>query len=210
MSEESRTFPPSDHKLAQLKREGIFPLSRDVLHAGMFSGLVISGAMIARSYLNSPLRMSELSTGAKPDEMLAFALTNFSKLVVTLVLPALALVLFLGLIQTRFRFRFGRPQNLDGTWRELAGAVKGVGWIVIVILIILFSRETEVPLLALFSTFALALVGFAVALGALSWFVVVLEFRAAHRMSRSEIEAESRELEVRPEARQARSEFYRQ
>ena len=49
--------------------------------------------------------------------------------------------------------------------------------------------------------FSGVLLGFAIMLAALSRFVAVISFRAEHSMSRSEMEAENRELEMSPDVR---------
>ncbi len=117
MASDFKPYPPSDAKLLKLRREGIYPRSRavtvfaSVLGAAVGMFLVFSSGATLVSRLGGLWR-GDPEAGARPLETAREVILSGGWL---FLMPLLALVLFFGLLQSRFlfapgliRFTFGR------------------------------------------------------------------------------------------------------
>lgn len=123
MADESKIFPPSDHKLQELRRAGIVPQSEDVRHFAAFLAAAavliwISGAAVELTDLCA----KSFSGGVSAEGQAGFL---FRLLLGSLGFIAGA-ILLAGLIQTRFLFRFRviQPRLQD---RETRRTPEGAG-----------------------------------------------------------------------------------
>lgn len=261
MADETKSFPPSELKLDRLRRQGLFPLSREVLSfavvLGVLLGFTICGSLIVPALLDA----ASAALGAEGDpasvegvrSAVAAAKRLFAAGAATLVLPVALGVLLAGLVQSKFLVApglaspsFSRLFQLDSllpaayrghalrasarllltaAWLAAAGVLihKAIGDSKVAesspqVISQLFERTDAhaegQPLSRAVARagselyqgwFAAAAFSFFAAV--ISYILLLIRFRDQHRMTRAEVEAEYREMEPAPEAREARDAY---
>ena len=107
---EDRQYPPSDLKIAQLRREGIVPKSRELGSAAALMGAVLALALVAPAQIDPLLLWLEHSWSSalgapKNGTALSFAVASaYFTAISFFLIPLLIVVLIAGFLQTRFLF----------------------------------------------------------------------------------------------------------
>lgn len=237
MTGQSKMFPPSDHRLSELRRAGIVPFSRDVVT------FAVAGAVLLAVWLLSGEWLTRLAGAARSGfqgrmipwrEMLIVGAAGAGAFAGAAALAALGA----GLLQTKFLFTVNPAPANSGPGRRLvlcaagivkAAAVWGIAGLLLYGLAYEFVRPEQIvewqnfcdrvfqpqtppaaPLLErlrlVSGTAAALLVVTALFFAVISRFVVVTVFRSQHSMSRLEMEAEAKDLEMKSEVKQAQRE----
>lgn len=131
MANEGRKFPPSEIKLAELRRHGVVPFSLDVTTAAVFLGFIIGIFVFLAHGLSSALIFFEdsffgvlVTSGQETHQQLRLVGESLWSAIFTIIFPILVCVFIVGGIQTKFLFSikplafdFGKPfrvvENLD-------------------------------------------------------------------------------------------------
>lgn len=211
-------YPPSEHRLAQLRLSGIMPMSRDALSLALILALVGAvlllfqselGALIGRCF-SGQFSVEEIGAGDILPLFYPILLGLFS-------------ICVAGVVLSRGYFGYSRARAdkvvrhfdvvrailifaviVSGLWQMLPGyAANAAAYPAVgmdgVELVAQLQKFVLAGLGRIFLRVAALLFVFALIDVVYGW----LSFRKRYSMTREEIEAESREMEARPEMRQA-------
>lgn len=222
MSEE-KAFPPTELKLRKLRRQGIVAVSEYVLSASIVCGFLLAQFIFADDIWSLLIDFSRERFQAEQGNAASFK--DFAILLITLLGMLLgfctALVLLVGALQTKFFFSstaffsrmrvpFGMPQ-WSGS-RPLMPLLALLAWSLVFGIAFAGLIETispngvflrgDIPYALVngaFQTMFVAIAGFMVVLALISWFGTYFSFLREHRMTKSEMIAEIKEEEMKPE-----------
>ena len=232
---EERPYAPSELKLTRLRFAGVVPVSKDLTSFSVCLGALV-GLSLSLRHIQKVL--PQMLQGTANEVSSAFLWKSLSLVLTSsalFIIPLLFVVAVIGGFQTRFLLSFGLVRLSVGRlfrwWENLSGGIsrrallgvlalgKALGWCWLVYalggaLISTFVAASPGLLAELergeqaVRSITLAAVGYLFFFGVLSRFIVVLVFRADHRMSRGELESEYRETEPSSEVKQARRSFW--
>jgi flagellar biosynthesis protein FlhB len=110
MADGIKNYPPSELKLQRLREQGVFPRSAVALAAavvlGTFVAFHLSSRLLSPALKDFAIRSFNGSVGANELVIEAWSVTFLA--IVCCLLPMLSITLLLGLLQSRFFFRFSQ------------------------------------------------------------------------------------------------------
>lgn len=217
MSDETPLYPPSDHKIEQLRLRGEFPRTGALSIPALLLVVLLLGENAALSVV-AVARWALAEKESSAAEILPVMMQSFGTLL-TLLLWMTVAAIFATVIESRFYFRLFAHDAADVKISPRASTSFVVALVLFVGIITLFGAVlpevayllerpalTPEAVFAFFELFRSAL--WIVFVSTLFYAVgcVIMErirFTARHRMTRSEAEAEERETTLRADVRDA-------